>query len=129
MVGFRAVTETSVVSQFEFSTGLIKASSCDTKSIDIKSRPERSTERPRDLAARSEGGARKTEEGKMTDLQKQLLDTGLRYVQDPDMQPNEVPWSLHPILAQWYARIHTHELGRRIVIDAIARAGFFDSDQ
>ena len=68
-------------------------------------------------------------EEKMADLQRQLLDTGLRYVQKPNMQPNEVPWTLHPILSQWYANIPTHELGRRIVIDAIARAGYFESDQ
>jgi hypothetical protein len=55
--------------------------------------------------------------------------TELRFVQKPNMQPNEVPWTLHPILSRWYANIPTHELGRRIVIDAIARAGYFESDQ
>jgi hypothetical protein len=54
----------------------------------------------------------------MTDLQRQLLDTGLKYIQKPNMQPNEVPWSLHPILGKWYAKIPPHEIGRRIVIDA-----------
>ena len=41
------------------------------------------------------------------------------------MQPHEVPEEMHHILKKWYSNIALHELGRRIVIDAIAHTGPF----
>ena len=64
--------------------------------------------------------------GDMTDLQRRLLDTGLRLIQRGTLPPTEAGEGVLPIILKFYPGSPLNDtLGRTIVIDAIARTGYF----
>jgi hypothetical protein len=59
----------------------------------------------------------------MTDSQRQVLDVGLRLIENPQLQPSAISPEMRSLIAELYPV--NSETGRRIVIDAIARTGYF----
>lgn len=64
----------------------------------------------------------------MTDSQRALLNIGLKLIENPILQQQQISWvpeGVRPLVAKWYADKMGDRLGREIVMDAIARAGYF----